>query len=172
MKQTGVTRRLDELGRVVIPKEIRKRLKINNGDMVDIFLEDDSIILQKYHPLNRDLLPIKAMLEAIKKEYNSELMLFDNSKVIYSTIDNNHCGMSINFDFIYRIENYLDKELSQNQMIPIVEGYKIDKDCIIHRIIVNFELYGYIVIFDDMLGKRHKEALDIIDHYFSHILNE
>ena len=38
MKETGVVRRLDELGRVVIPKEIRKRLKIDNSDLVDIFL--------------------------------------------------------------------------------------------------------------------------------------
>lgn len=172
MKQTGVTRRLDELGRVVIPKEIRRRLKINNGDMVDIFMEDDSIVLQKYHPLNRDLLPIKAILEAIKKEYNSELMLFDNSRVIYSTMNEKDCGKSVNFDFIYRIENYLDKELSHNQIVPIIEGQTNGKDCIIHRIIVNFEVYGYVAIFNDMLGKRHKEAIDIIDHYFSHILNE
>ena len=43
LKETGVVRRLDELGRVVIPKEIRKRLKINNGDMVDIFVSNDKI---------------------------------------------------------------------------------------------------------------------------------
>ena len=47
MKETGVVRRLDELGRVVIPKEIRKRLKIKNGDMVDIFTNNEYIILLK-----------------------------------------------------------------------------------------------------------------------------
>ena len=47
MKETGVVRRLDELGRIVIPKEIRTRLKIKNGDMVDIYTDDQFIILEK-----------------------------------------------------------------------------------------------------------------------------
>ena len=52
MKETGVVRRLDELGRIVIPKEIRKRLKIDNNDFIDIFTDNDSIILKKYYPMN------------------------------------------------------------------------------------------------------------------------
>ena len=45
MKTTGVIRRIDELGRIVIPKEIRKNLRIKNGDSLEIFLESDNIIL-------------------------------------------------------------------------------------------------------------------------------
>ena len=48
MKETGVVRRLDELGRIVIPKEIRKRLKIENSDLVDIYTEEDRIILKNF----------------------------------------------------------------------------------------------------------------------------
>lgn len=48
MKTTGVIRRIDELGRIVIPKEIRKNLRIKNGDSLEIFLESDNIILKKY----------------------------------------------------------------------------------------------------------------------------
>ena len=47
MKETGVVRHLDELWRIVIPKEIRKRLKIENSDLLDIFTEQDKIILKK-----------------------------------------------------------------------------------------------------------------------------
>ena len=49
MKQTGVTRRIDELGRIVIPKEIRKKLKINEGENIEIYIdEEEKIILKKY----------------------------------------------------------------------------------------------------------------------------
>ena len=48
MKTTGIIRRIDELGRIVIPKEIRKNLRIKNGESLEIYLENDSIILKKY----------------------------------------------------------------------------------------------------------------------------
>lgn len=47
MKSTGVLRRIDELGRIVIPKEIRKNLRISNGEALEIFVEEDQIILKK-----------------------------------------------------------------------------------------------------------------------------
>ena len=48
MKTTGVIRRIDELGRIVIPKEIRKSLRIKNGESLEVFLDGDSIILKKF----------------------------------------------------------------------------------------------------------------------------
>ena len=50
MKSTGVVRRIDELGRIVLPIEIRKNLNIENRDTVEIFVEEDRIILKKYEP--------------------------------------------------------------------------------------------------------------------------
>ena len=47
MKNTGITRPVDDLGRVVIPKELRKLLNINNRDLLSIHLEGDMIILKK-----------------------------------------------------------------------------------------------------------------------------
>lgn len=49
MKATGIVRRIDDLGRVVVPKEIRRTLKIREGDPIEIFTEKDGeIILRKY----------------------------------------------------------------------------------------------------------------------------
>jgi transcriptional pleiotropic regulator of transition state genes len=50
MKFTGATRNIDRLGRIVIPKELRWTLGIIEQDPVEIFVEDDKIILQKYRP--------------------------------------------------------------------------------------------------------------------------
>ena len=52
MKATGVVRRIDDLGRIVIPKEIRKTLRIKEGDPLEIFTEKEGdIILKKYSPI-------------------------------------------------------------------------------------------------------------------------
>ncbi len=47
MKSTGIIRNIDELGRLVIPKEIRKKMSIQNNAPVEIFVEDDKIIVKK-----------------------------------------------------------------------------------------------------------------------------
>lgn len=48
MKSTGITRKVDELGRIVIPIELRRTLDINIKDPIEIFTEEDTIILRKY----------------------------------------------------------------------------------------------------------------------------
>lgn len=50
MKSTGVVRKVDELGRIVLPIEIRKVLDIKQRDAIEIFTDNDKIILQKYQP--------------------------------------------------------------------------------------------------------------------------
>ena len=50
MKSTGVVRKVDELGRIVLPIEIRKILDIKQKDAIEIFTDDDRIVLQKYQP--------------------------------------------------------------------------------------------------------------------------
>jgi len=51
VKSTGIVRKVDELGRIVLPIELRKSMDIDNkGDAVEIFIDDDRIILKKYQP--------------------------------------------------------------------------------------------------------------------------
>lgn len=50
MKSTGVVRQLDTLGRIVLPIELRRTMDISFKDMIEIFVEDDRIVLKKYHP--------------------------------------------------------------------------------------------------------------------------
>ena len=51
MKSTGMIRKIDELGRIVIPKEIRNNLKIKDNEAVEIYVEEDKMILQKYNQM-------------------------------------------------------------------------------------------------------------------------
>jgi transcriptional pleiotropic regulator of transition state genes len=50
MKSTGIVRKVDELGRVVLPISIRQTLDINEKDSLEIFTDENKIILQKYQP--------------------------------------------------------------------------------------------------------------------------
>ena len=50
MKSTGIVRRVDEVGRIVLPMEIRKSLNIDTRDPVEIFVDSNQIILRKYEP--------------------------------------------------------------------------------------------------------------------------
>ncbi len=66
MKATGIVRRIDDLGRVVIPKEIRRTLRIREGDPLEIFTDHDGqVILKKYSPVGE--------LSAFAKEYAESL---------------------------------------------------------------------------------------------------
>lgn len=53
MKTTGIVRRIDDLGRVVIPKEIRRTLRLREGDPLELLMSEDgtSVIFKKYEPL-------------------------------------------------------------------------------------------------------------------------
>lgn len=50
MKSTGIVRRMDELGRIVLPIEIRRTLDIAERDALEIYVEGDAIVLKKYFP--------------------------------------------------------------------------------------------------------------------------
>lgn len=50
MKSTGIVRKVDELGRIVLPMELRRTMRIDTQDSLEIYTEDDKIILKKYEP--------------------------------------------------------------------------------------------------------------------------
>ena len=70
MKSTGIVRRLDDLGRLVIPKEIRKQYHLKEGDSIEIYIDEERIVLEKYDTLSakeNDILKICETLEEIYK---------------------------------------------------------------------------------------------------------
>ena len=71
MKATGIVRRMDDLGRVVIPKEIRRQMKIKNGDPLEIFIDGKMVCFQPYNPIETEQWEValriaKTMLKDIK----------------------------------------------------------------------------------------------------------
>ena len=82
MKSTGIVRRIDGLGRVVLPKEIRKTLKLNSGDLLQIFVEKEVIILEKYSPISTYDKTIDAVAECLFQTANLPVVITDNQSVV------------------------------------------------------------------------------------------
>lgn len=77
-------RKIDELGRIVIPKELRNNLKIQDNENVLIIKKDDNICISKYSYLDNYSNFLKEFCMIFNKYYNYEFIIKDNSKVIYS----------------------------------------------------------------------------------------
>ena len=83
MKATGIVRRIDELGRVVVPKEIRRTLRIREGDPLEIFTDrNGEIILKKYSPMGELGAFAKEYVEALNKSLGHIAMICDRDSVI------------------------------------------------------------------------------------------
>ena len=73
MKATGIIRRIDDLGRVVIPKEIRRTLRIREGDPLEIFVHDGMVCYKKYTPETDYLNTIESMLTDLSEDMDVAL---------------------------------------------------------------------------------------------------
>ena len=83
MKATGIVRRIDDLGRVVIPKEIRRTMRIREGDPLEIYTgSDGEVILKKYSPIN-DLGEFAVeYVESLYETYGTPALICDCDEVI------------------------------------------------------------------------------------------
>lgn len=83
MKATGIVRRIDDLGRVVIPKEIRRTLRIREGDPLEIFTDrEGEIILKKYSPIGELGTFAKQYAESLAQVSGHMVMISDRDQII------------------------------------------------------------------------------------------
>ena len=85
MKATGIVRRIDDLGRVVIPKEIRRTMRIREGDPLEIFTASDGeVIFKKYSPIGEVSNTAKQYAEVLNRSTDLPVLIFDRDHVISS----------------------------------------------------------------------------------------
>ena len=83
MKATGIVRRIDDLGRVVIPKEIRRTLRIREGDPLEIFTNTDGgVIFRKYSPVGELSSFAEQYAEVLSKTANVPVLICDSDHVV------------------------------------------------------------------------------------------
>jgi len=153
MKATGILRRIDELGRVVIPKEIRKTMKMREGEELEIFTTDEEVVLKKYSELSSLESFCDSLVSAIHKVTGQSAVVTDGDKVIASS------GKGAP-EVGYKIGEELHRILTARRHVLLQEekcisfGDKSPRSEVIQPIISAGDLFGaLILISEEILGK-------------------
>lgn len=80
--KTGIVRRVDDLGRIVIPKEIRKSLRINEGDPLEISIANNGVLLERYIPMYEFKAQAKIYLRTFFNQFKVPVVLCDRYEII------------------------------------------------------------------------------------------
>ena len=146
MKATGIVRRIDDLGRVIIPKDVRRIMHIREGDPLEVFVDNSScVIFRKYSPLGA-LSEVKPVVQTIAKVTGLPCCITDKSVVLEVS------GISSREIFTKRISSETLKIIEAGQQwisddsIPFLENIKSYQTQHIFPIISEGEIVGSIIL--------------------------
>ncbi|MBQ6547188.1 MAG: AbrB/MazE/SpoVT family DNA-binding domain-containing protein [Bacilli bacterium] len=148
MKNTGVVRRIDDLGRIVIPKDIRKTLRIKDGESLEIFLSSDNIVLKKYSPLEGLQNFYKTYAESIYSEIGYNIMIVDRDKVVAASGDfkKKYLDKPISSTIDFVIQSRIVSSSKDMVKISIISEETLDASYVIAPIITNGDAVGAVII--------------------------
>ena len=139
MQNTGIVRKIDDLGRIVLPKELRKTFNINSGDDFQIAIDNERIILEKFSKLESYEDTILKIINCFSCVTNYTIYVTINDEIINNKLKvSNIISNIIKSRKIY-INERIDKNILNNSLI--VEGKMI-----ILPIVINSDLMGSIII--------------------------
>lgn len=142
----GTIRRIDDLGRIVLPKGIRQSLRIKSGDNLEIFIENEDIILRKYSELNKLLDIEQTIAKVLKETLKTNVFITDKDKFIIITCPNKqkYINRKINNELLKIIEN---RKMVIKENEPLLLFDKVEKvNFIINPLIINGDVIGSIII--------------------------
>ena len=167
MKATGVVRRIDDLGRVVIPKEIRRTLRIKEGDPLEIFTDKEGeVILKKYSPIGELSEFAEEYAETLTKTTGHIACITDKDTVIAvsgaSKKDLLEQGVSPELEKIMEDqEKYISKD-NNNIAVPITKNENKEKNYnaqVIYPIISDGNSIGSVIL----LSKDEKAKMTEVE---------
>ena len=176
MKATGIIRRIDDLGRVVIPKEIRKNLRIKEGDNLEIFVVNEDIILKKYSMMNKINDLAQELTDAIYTFTKHNVFITDTDSVIAAS-------GKLKKDYINKnISSYIEKSIKRRDKLlenhfkelNFVIDESIECSYILSTILVNGEAAGMIVIIseDEKLSEVEMQLANIVSSFMTKYLEQ
>jgi AbrB family transcriptional regulator (stage V sporulation protein T) len=126
MKATGIVRRIDDLGRVVVPKEIRRTLRIREGDPLEIFTDrEGEIILKKYSPIGELGIFAKQYAESLSQTTGHMVCITDRDAIIATAggAKKDYYGKSISPQLEQLIQGRESRQASagERQFVPVTQ---------------------------------------------------
>lgn len=151
MKATGIVRRIDDLGRVVIPKEIRRTLRIREGDPLEIFVDRaGEVILKKYSPINELGQFATEYAEALFDTLHTPVLICDRDEVISlaGVSKNDYLGKQISRELEEVIEERDPILTTEESSLEFIHGVEesVASYCL-SPIIANGDPIGIVVLF-------------------------
>ena len=154
MKATGVVRRIDDLGRVVIPKEIRKTLRIKEGDPLEIFTDrEGQVILKKYSPIGELSEFAIGYAETLSKTTGHIACITDKDSII--AVSGGSKKEFLEQDVSQELEQLMeDKEVytsneNSNQSMPITKNDNQQRKYnsqVVYPIVSNGDTIGTVIL--------------------------
>lgn len=151
MKATGIVRRIDDLGRVVIPKEIRRTLRIREGDPLEIFIDrEGEVILKKYSPINELGNFATEYAEALFDSLHFPVLICDRDEIIAVAGESkkDYLNQNISGQIGKAIEGRTQVVESEKTNVELLEGKEEEVNSLcISPIIANGDPIGCVIIF-------------------------
>jgi AbrB family transcriptional regulator (stage V sporulation protein T) len=162
MKATGVVRRIDDLGRIVIPKEIRRNLKINDGDSLEIFVDNNGIVLKKYSLLDDMVENAIELVDVVFKVYGKNILITDKEKVIAASKEFNksYYDKELSSTIKDKIDDRIEFLSKDNNMIII--GNVDDFSYFLVPILANSDSLGSVILIDHDISEEDKNLVRFI----------
>jgi len=163
MKATGIVRRIDDLGRIVIPKEIRRTMRIREADPLEIFTNHEGeIILKKYSPIGELGEFAGEYADSLAQVTGYTVCITDRDQVIAiaGAPKKDYLGKSISKELDKTIEkrNFLIADKDDKKFVNIVEGDESVSSETISPIICQGDAIGAVVIFGKDMSSRMGEV--------------
>ena len=162
MQDTGMVRRIDDLGRVVIPKEIRKTLRIKEGDPLEIYTDKEELVLKKYSPMASLGDFSAAFAVGIEKITENSCIITDTDKVVFVTgKDKALIGKSVSAKMSVIMKERKSVLIAcgdGGEPVKVTDNDVGAENQIIVPIVSNGDCYGTVVVFDNDKTKRFNSA--------------
>lgn len=151
MKSTGVIRRIDDLGRIVIPKEIRKNLKIREGDTLEIFIDGSSVVLRKFSFMSDFVSTANKLVTIASNLINKNILITSNEKVIACTnnIEDVYLNQSLSSFILSKFLGRIDYFSNSKETVQFIPNVTESVFLFMSPIIVESDPIGMVIIFDN-----------------------
>ncbi len=165
MKATGIVRRIDSLGRIVIPKEIRRNLRLQTNDPMEILVEEDRVIFQKYSPLDVKSLGEK-YADVLSKQIGRTIAVCDTNRVVVAYGSQRHKiqGQAVSNDMetlMRERQSFVWDGKETNLLKPV--GLRGIEAIAALPIVAQGDLYGaLVVIADDAMAPISEQEMPLL----------